>query len=129
VRTRRPRVQRSLSGDRRADAAGTGITAALAVTLPVHVLLVLSGGLAALVLLVYIGIALPPVWSAKPTRRKAAAAVLRQLLNAFTGGDRRQMPARTSSAANTRQASRARAATYPLPLVRGVAAVSGGPDS
>ena len=38
----------------------------LAVTLPAHVLLILSGGMAALVLLVYIGIALPAVWSAKP---------------------------------------------------------------
>jgi hypothetical protein len=59
------------------------------VTLPVHLLLVLSGGIAALVLLVYIGIALPAVWSAKPARRKAAADVLRQVLNAFTGGKRR----------------------------------------
>ena len=39
----------------------------------------------ALVLLVYIGIALPAVWSAKPARRKAAAAVLRQFFNACTG--------------------------------------------
>jgi hypothetical protein len=62
-----------------------GITAALAVALPVHVLLILGGGVAVLVLLVYIGIALPAIWSAKPARRKAAAAVFRQVLNAFTG--------------------------------------------
>ena len=41
--------------------------------------------MAVLVLLVYTGIALPAVWSAKPARRKAAAAVLRQVLNAWTG--------------------------------------------
>jgi hypothetical protein len=43
---------------------------------------------AALVLLVYTGIALPAVWSAKPARRMAAAAVLRLILNACTGRDR-----------------------------------------
>ena len=48
-------------------------------------LLILSGGLAALALLVYLGIALPAVWSAKAARRKAAADVLRQVLNAYTG--------------------------------------------
>jgi len=53
------------------------------------VLLILSGGVAALVLLVYAGIALPAIWSAKPARRKAAAPVLRQILNACIGGDRR----------------------------------------
>jgi len=62
---------------------------AVAVTLPVHVLLILSGGAAALVLLVYVGIALPAVWSAKPTRRKAAGTVLRQILNAVTGREGR----------------------------------------
>jgi hypothetical protein len=41
------------------------------------------------VVLVCIGIALPAVWSAKAARRKAAAAVLRQVLNACTGGERR----------------------------------------
>lgn len=60
------------------------IAAALAVTLPVHALLILTGAGAALALLVYIGIALPAVWSAKPARRKAAAAVLRQVLDACT---------------------------------------------
>lgn len=60
--------------------------AVAAVTLPTQLLLILSGEMAALVLLVYIGIALPAVWSAKPARRKAAADVLRQVLNACTGG-------------------------------------------
>jgi hypothetical protein len=63
--------------------------ATVAVTLPTHVLLLLSGGMVALVLLVYIGIALPAVWSAKPGRREAAAAVLRQFLNARRGGEDR----------------------------------------
>jgi hypothetical protein len=65
------------------------VIAALTVTLPAHVLLTLSGGVAGLVLLVYTGIALPAVWSAKPARRKAAAVVLRQIFNACTGGERR----------------------------------------
>lgn len=65
------------------------ITAALAVTLPGHVLLILSGGVAALILLVYIGIALPAIWSAKPAHCKAAAAVLRQILHACTSDGRR----------------------------------------
>lgn len=69
------------------NASALGI-AALA-TLPVHVLLMLSGAVAGLVLLVYIGIALPAVWSAKPARRKAAAAVLRQILDAWTSANRR----------------------------------------
>ena len=37
-------------------------------------------GLAVLVLLIYVGIALPAVWSAKSARRKAAADVLCQIL-------------------------------------------------
>jgi hypothetical protein len=64
-------------------------TAALAMTLPIHMLLVITSGTAALVLLVYTGIALPAVWSTKPARRKAASAVLGQLLNGFTGRERR----------------------------------------
>lgn len=71
------------------NASHRAIAAAIAVTLPVHVLLTLSGEAVALALLVYTGIALPAVWSARPARRKAAAAVLRQVLNAFTSGDRR----------------------------------------
>lgn len=38
---------------------------------------------AAIVLLIYTGIALPAVWSKKPTRRSAATEVLRQILNAL----------------------------------------------
>jgi hypothetical protein len=63
--------------------------AAIAMTLPTHSLLILSAGVAALVLLVYIGIALPAIWSAKPARRRAAAAVLREVFDACTGGERR----------------------------------------
>ena len=69
----------------RAIAAATAV--AVAVTLPAHVLLILSGGMAALVLLVYIGIALPAVWSAKPTRRKAAADVLSRSLTPAPAGN------------------------------------------
>ncbi|PAZ16215.1 hypothetical protein CLM62_09495 [Streptomyces sp. SA15] len=39
----------------------------------------------ALCLLVFAGVALPAVWSAQPTRRQAAAAVLAQLLTALRG--------------------------------------------
>jgi hypothetical protein len=74
----------------RENASALGIAAALAATLPVHVLLILSGAVAALVLPVYIGIALPAVWSAKPARRKAAAAVLQQILDARTGATGRR---------------------------------------
>jgi hypothetical protein len=70
------------------NGSALAIAAALATTLPVHALLILSGGVAALVLLIYFGIALPSVWSAKPARRKAAAAVLRQILDAWTGANR-----------------------------------------
>jgi hypothetical protein len=73
----------------KASARATAAVAAVAVTLPTHVLLILSGAGATLALLVYIGIALPAVWSAKPARRKAAAALLRQVLNACTGGENR----------------------------------------
>lgn len=72
----------------KASARAIAAIATVAAILPAHALLILSGGMAALVLLVYIGIALPAVWSAKPARRKAAAAVLRQVLNACTGGER-----------------------------------------
>jgi hypothetical protein len=63
---------------------------ALTATLPVHALLILSGGVAALVLLVYVGIALPAVWSAKSARRKAAAAVLELILEAWAGATSRR---------------------------------------
>jgi hypothetical protein len=67
------------------NATALTTAAALAVTLPAHMLLVFSLGAATLLLLVYLGIALPAVWSAKPARRKAAAAVLCKVLNALTG--------------------------------------------
>jgi hypothetical protein len=70
------------------NASTCAVTATVALTLPVHVLLILGDG-AALALLVYIGIALPAGSSAKPARRKAAAAVLRQVLNAYTGEEHR----------------------------------------
>lgn len=71
------------------NASTCAVTATVALTLPVHVLLILGDGVAALALLVYIGIALPAGWSAKPARRKAAAAVLPQVLNAYTGEEHR----------------------------------------
>jgi hypothetical protein len=72
----------------KAPARAIAAVAAVTVTLPAQVLLILSGQLAALALLVYLGIALPAVWSAKPARRKAAADVLRQILSACTGKQR-----------------------------------------
>jgi hypothetical protein len=39
--------------------------------------------MAVMVLLIYTGIALPAVWSKEPSRRKAAAEVLRQVLSAL----------------------------------------------
>jgi hypothetical protein len=73
----------------KASARAIAAIAAVAVTLPAHVLLILSGGVSAVVLLICIGVVLPGVWSAKPARRKAAAAVLRQVLDACIGGGRR----------------------------------------
>jgi hypothetical protein len=70
-------------------ASARAIAGAAAVTMPTHVLLILSAGLAALALLVYLGIALPAVWSAKAVRRKAAADVLGQIINACSGRERR----------------------------------------
>jgi hypothetical protein len=51
-----------------------------AVAIPLHVLLALIISAVVLVLLVFFGIALPAVWSAKPARREAAADILRQIL-------------------------------------------------
>lgn len=61
-------------------ASAIGTAATLAATLPAHSLVVLGSGVAVLALLIYAGIALPAVWSAKPGRREAAAAVLREIL-------------------------------------------------
>ena len=72
----------------KASARAIAAVAAVAVTLPAHVLLILSGGMAALVLLVYIGIALPAVWSAKPPPAAGPPLTcLSQVLNACTGGE------------------------------------------
>jgi hypothetical protein len=66
-----------------------GLAAATTGTLPAHVLLIFVGLAAAFALLVYVGIALPAVWSTKPARRRAASAVLRQILNACRCGKQR----------------------------------------
>jgi hypothetical protein len=81
------------------------IAAALAVILPTHMLWFLTDGAAMAALLVYVGIALPAVWSENPARRKAAAAVLNQILNACTGADRRETTSQTSGAGNARSSS------------------------
>jgi hypothetical protein len=77
-----------------------GISAATAAAFPVHVLLILCACAAALTLLIYIGIALPAVWSVKPARRKAAATVLRLIFDACTRDGLRVPPA--ASMASTR---------------------------
>jgi hypothetical protein len=66
----------------------SGVAAAMTAAglLPLHAPLVVAGGIGVLALLVYAGIALPAVWSAKPARRKAAAAVLRQILDILRRG-------------------------------------------
>jgi hypothetical protein len=61
-------------------------TVVLAVALPIHVLLFFVVGVGVLILLVYAGLALPAVWSAKSSRRRAAAEVLRQILATFRQG-------------------------------------------
>lgn len=69
--------------------ARTIAAATAGVTLPAHVLLALAAAATVLALLVFAGIALPAVWSAKAARRKAAAGVLRQLLDALAGRKQR----------------------------------------
>jgi hypothetical protein len=69
-----------------------GIAVVTAATCPADMLLIIAVGTAGLVLLIVCsGIALPAVWSAKPARRRAAAAVLRQILNACTPAKRREV--------------------------------------
>ncbi len=63
----------------KASDPGIAVVLSRAATGP-HLSQVIVAGLAVLVLLIYFGIALPAVWSAKPARRKAAADVLRQIL-------------------------------------------------
>jgi hypothetical protein len=54
-----------------------------------HVLLTLVICMTGLTLLIYAGIALPAIWSARPARRKAAAAVLSQVLALIPATSRR----------------------------------------
>jgi hypothetical protein len=54
-------------------------TVLVIVTLAPHGLWTVTVGLAALAVLVYAGIMLPAIWSAKPARRKAAMDVLKQI--------------------------------------------------
>ena len=64
-----------------------GVAVALSrAALDPHVFQFALVGLAVLVFLIYSGIALPAVWSAKPARRRAAADVLRQILDALRRG-------------------------------------------
>jgi hypothetical protein len=82
--------------------ASTLRIAVIAAALPAHVLLILGSAAAGLALLVYIGIALPAVWSARPARRKAAATILSQILDtctAQTGGKGRPGGANSRSTA------------------------------
>jgi hypothetical protein len=67
-----------------------GISAAAIAALPVHVLLIVSAGTTGLIMLIYIGIALPAVWSANLARRRAAVAVLRLILGTSTHPGPRQ---------------------------------------
>jgi hypothetical protein len=67
---------------------GADLTAA---GLPPHVMLTVIICADVLVLLLYAGIALPAVWSAKPARRKAAAEILRQILTVITAISGRTM--------------------------------------
>ena len=58
---------------------GIAVVLSRAATDP-HLSQAILAALGVLVLLIYFGIALPAVWSAKPARRKAAADVLREIL-------------------------------------------------
>jgi hypothetical protein len=62
------------------NASAPRVAGILAAALPFHALLVMAGSLGVLALLLYAGVVLPAVWSTKPARRKAAAAVLHQIL-------------------------------------------------
>ena len=63
------------------NVSASRVAVVLSAALPIHGLPVVAGSLGVLALLVYAGVVLPAVWSAKPARRKAAAAVLRQILD------------------------------------------------
>ena len=62
------------------NASRVQVAVAVATVLPTHALIIAAVCASAIVLLVYAGIALPAVWSARPARRRAAAEVLRQIL-------------------------------------------------
>jgi hypothetical protein len=63
-------------------ARGASVSGLLAAfTAAPHLLAAIAAGAALLALLVFFGVALPAVWSSKPTRRKATAAVLGQILS------------------------------------------------
>jgi hypothetical protein len=66
------------------NTSSLAIAAGTATALPAHMLLTLACGAAGLILLLYVGIALPAVWSANPARRRAATAVLRLILDTLT---------------------------------------------
>jgi hypothetical protein len=60
-------------------ASAAGVLTAL--TAAPHLLVMIAAGAGLLALLIILGIALPAVWSSKPARRKAATAVLGQILD------------------------------------------------
>jgi hypothetical protein len=66
----------------RIKASALWITCVTASAAP-NVLLTVAACVVLLALLVYVGIAMPAVWSAKPSRRLAASAVLGQILEAL----------------------------------------------
>jgi hypothetical protein len=65
----------------------TALAAAAAIKSHLLLSIIVSADL--IVLLVYTGIALPAVWSAKPARRKAASDTLRQILTFLDNISRR----------------------------------------
>jgi len=62
-----------------ASRAGASAVVAVVIAAP-HMVAAIAVGATLLALLVFLGIALPAVWSSKPARRRAAAAVLEQIL-------------------------------------------------
>lgn len=89
----RSRIVRAMNASR----ARATIAVAVAAALPVHLLIIVTVSTGILALLVYAGIALPAVWSARPTRRKAAAEVLRQILTLVAVSRRETGTADTTS--------------------------------
>jgi hypothetical protein len=63
---------------------GASVSSLLAVLVAApHLLIAVAAGAAFLTVLVFFGIALPAVWSSKPSRRQAAATVFGQILAAL----------------------------------------------